>query len=116
MHLPAWPLTSEVRHNVFLAFKEALNNIVKHAHASEVHISMELRRGGFMLMVADNGRGFAWDPQTGQTTLAADGSRPGAGNGLGNMQKRLEEIGGCCGWDTAPGEGTRAKLVLTVKA
>jgi len=116
MHLPSWSLTSELRHNTFLAFKEALNNVVKHAHASEVNISLELRPGGFMLVVADNGRGFAWNPQTGQTAPAADGSRPAPGNGLGNMQKRLEEIGGCCGWDTAPGEGTRAKLVIPVKA
>ncbi len=115
LHLPSWPLTSEIRHNTFLAFKEALNNVVKHAHASEVRISMELRPEGFMLVVADNGRGFAWDPQKGQPVLAADGSRTAAGNGLVNMQKRLEEIGGCCGWDTAPGEGTRAKLVIVLK-
>ena len=114
LQLPPWPLTSEIRHNTFLAFKEALNNVVKHAQASEVRISLELKPGGFMLVVADNGRGFAWDPQTGQS-LGADGSRPGGGNGLVNMQKRLEEVGGCCGWDTAPGEGTRAKLVITVK-
>ena len=115
LHLPPWPLTAEIRHNAFLAFKEALNNVVKHAHASEVRISLELKPDGFMLVVADNGRGFAWDPQKGQTVLEADGSRPGGGNGLVNMQKRLEEVGGCCGWDTAPGEGTRAKLVIVVK-
>ena len=116
MHLAPWPLMAEVRHNTFLAFKEALNNVVKHAQASEVRISLELRPGGFMLVVADNGRGFAWDPQKGAETTAADGARAGSGNGLVNMQKRLEEIGGCCGWDTAPGEGTRAKLVVVVKA
>ena len=114
LHLPPWPLTSEVRHNTFLAFKEALNNVVKHAQASEVRISLELRPDGLMLVVADNGRGFAWGPHTG--ALGADGSRPGGGNGLANMQKRLEEVGGFCGWNTAPGEGTRAQLVITVKA
>jgi len=116
LHLPSWPLTAEIRHNTFLAFKEALNNVVKHAHASEVRITLELKPGGFMLVVADNGRGFAWDPQKGQTTLDADGSRAAGGNGLGNMQKRLEEIGGCCGWDTAPGEGTRAKLIVVLRS
>lgn len=116
LHLPSWPLTSEIRHNTFLAFKEALNNVVKHAQASEVRISLELKPDGFMLVIADNGRGFAWDPQTGQGAPAADGSRSAAGNGLVNMQQRLEEIGGCCAWDTAPGEGTRAKLVVTIKA
>jgi signal transduction histidine kinase len=116
LSLPSSALTAEIRHNVFLAFKEALNNVVKHARASEVRISLELKPGGFMLVVADNGRGFEWDPRKGQTVTAADGSRSAAGNGLLNMQKRLEEIGGCCGWDTAPGEGTRAKLVVVVRA
>ncbi|MCX6926581.1 MAG: triple tyrosine motif-containing protein, partial [Verrucomicrobia bacterium] len=116
MNLPSQVLTAEVRHNVFLALKEALNNVVKHAQASEVRISLELKPTGFMLIVADNGRGFEWDPLKGQTTAAADGARSAAGNGLLNMQKRLEEVGGCCGWDTAPGEGTRAKLVVVVKS
>jgi signal transduction histidine kinase len=69
-----------------------------------------------MLVVADNGRGFKWDPRECQTVIAADGSRSAAGNGLMNMQKRLEEVGGRCCWDTAPGEGTRAKLVIAVKS
>jgi len=113
LQLPHWPLTAEVRHNTFLAFKEALNNVVKHAKASEVRVSLELKPGGFVLVVADNGRGFAWDNHAG--ALGAEGFRPGGGNGLANMQKRLEEVGGCCGWDTAPGEGTRAKLAVSVK-
>jgi len=116
LQLPAWALTAEIRHNVFLAFKEALNNVAKHAQASEVRISLELRPDGFMLVVTDNGRGFKWNLRKGQPTPAADESRSAAGNGLVNMQKRLEEVGGCCGWDTAPGEGTRAKLVVVVKS
>ena len=36
IELPAWPLTAEVRHNIFLAFKEGLNNAVKHARTKEV--------------------------------------------------------------------------------
>ena len=36
LSVPAWALTAEIRHHVFLAFKEALNNVVKHARASEV--------------------------------------------------------------------------------
>ena len=115
LNLPNWPLTSEIRHNTFLAFKEALNNVVKHAHASEVRISLEADGGRFTLVVADNGCGFAWDPQKGQPALGADGARPGSGNGLANMRKRLEEIGGICGWDTAPGEGTRAKLIIRMR-
>jgi signal transduction histidine kinase len=116
LHLPALPLTAEIRHNVFLAFKEALHNVVKHAQATEAHLSLELRPEGFMLVIADNGRGFTWPPGRNPATEPTDGQRLSGGNGLTNMQRRLEEIGGCCGWDTAPGEGTRAKLVVVVKA
>ena len=90
--------------------------MVKHAKATEVHLSLELRPEGFMLVIADNGCGFAWHPGQEPPTQPADGQRLASGNGLRNMQKRLEEIGGDCGWDTAPGEGTRAKLVVVVNA
>jgi signal transduction histidine kinase len=69
-----------------------------------------------MLVIADNGRGFTCPPGQVPATEPADGQRLVGGNGLANMQKRLEEIGGCCSWETAPGEGTRAKLVVVVKA
>jgi signal transduction histidine kinase len=116
LDLPALALTAEIRHNVFLAFKEALHNVVKHAQATEVRLSLELRQAGFMLVIADNGRGFTWHPGQDPATAPADGQRLAGGNGLTNMQKRLEEIGGCCVWETSPGEGTRAKLVVVVKA
>jgi signal transduction histidine kinase len=116
LHLPALPLTAEIRHNVFLAFKEGLHNVVKHAQATEVRLSLELRPDGFMLVIADNGRGFKWPPGQEPVMEPADGHRLAGGNGLTNMQKRLEEIGGRCGWDTTPGEGTRAKLIVVVKA
>jgi signal transduction histidine kinase len=116
LDLPALALTSEIRHNVFLAFKEALHNVVKHAQATEVRLSLELRPEGFMLVIADNGRGFRCPPGQAPALEPADGQRLVAGNGLANMQKRLREIGGCCEWETAPGEGTRAKLVVMVKA
>ena len=69
-----------------------------------------------MLVIADNGRGFTWPPGQEPAPEPTDGQRLASGNGLTNMRERLEEIGGCCGWDTAPGEGTRAKLVVVVKA
>jgi signal transduction histidine kinase len=116
LDLPALALTSEIRHNVFLAFKEALHNVVKHAQATEVRLSLELRPEGFMLVIADNGRGFRCPPGQAPALEPADGQRLAGGNGLANMQKRLREIGGCCEWETAPGEGTRAKLVVVVKA
>lgn len=116
VNLPGWALTSEVRHNVFLALKEALHNVVKHAGATEVRVSLELQLHGFVLLVADNGRGFDWRACNPRGAHAADGARVSGGNGLPNMQKRLEEVGGRCEWETAPGEGTRVKLVVVTAA
>jgi signal transduction histidine kinase/ligand-binding sensor domain-containing protein len=109
VYLPSWALTSEVRHNVFLALKEALHNVIKHAAATEVRVSLQLEPGAFILVVADNGCGFDLESQT---AGPIDGARIGAGNGLSNMRKRLEEIGGYCEWNTEPGEGTRVKFVI----
>ena len=80
--LPAIPIPPEVRHNVFLAFKEAVNNVVKHAQASEVWIRLRLQSGNFVLSIEDNGRGLGGlDAQAAQTR-----------NGLRNMRKRMEDI------------------------
>ena len=82
--LPAAAIPPEVRHNVFLAFKEAVNNVVKHAQASEVWIRLQVSADGFSFEIADNGRGLAHlDPNRAKTR-----------NGLRNMRKRLEEIHG----------------------
>ena len=87
LHLPHWPISAEVRHNVFLAFKEALHNVVKHSGATEVAIRLTTTAAGFSLLVCDNGLGF--DP-------ASVPKRPGRGNGLKNMRQRLEQSGGRC--------------------
>jgi signal transduction histidine kinase len=114
LQLPPWTLTAEIRHNVFLAFKEALNNAVKHAQASEVRVSLEVLPSGLLLVIADNGQGFENNGSENPFSSRPDPTRAAPGNGLFNMRKRLDEIGGRCEWDTAQGEGTRVKLVITV--
>ncbi len=116
VQLPPLALSAEVRHNVFLAFKEALNNVVKHARATEAFISLELRPTGFMLLLADNGRGFQWSPGGPRPAASGDGLRVASGNGLMNIQKRMEEIGGRCDWDTAPGAGTRTTFTVKTES
>jgi signal transduction histidine kinase len=106
VYLPAWPVTAEVRHNLFLAFKEALHNMVKHSGATEVHIAFALEPAGFAVTISDNGRGF--DPS------AIPGGRPHR-NGLVNMRQRLTEIGGRCGIESRPGEGARVTFSLPVR-
>ena len=60
--VPALPLIAEVRHNLFMVVKEALHNVLKHAHASEVRLSLKLHEGLLELRVEDNGRGFKGTP------------------------------------------------------
>lgn len=93
LELPSRQLSAKVRHNVFLAFKESLNNVVKHAGAHEVWIRFIPGPAGFEVCVEDDGRGIP--------------APSGRGHGLGNMQDRMAEIGGTCEVSQAPGGGGR---------
>ncbi len=110
VQFPDWRLTAEVRHNVFLAFKEALHNVVKHAAANEVRIVLTLKKSAFELTVADDGHGFDYRNGT-----ANDPRRISAGNGLGNMSRRLKEVGGLCEIESAPGRGTKVTFAVPLK-
>jgi signal transduction histidine kinase/ligand-binding sensor domain-containing protein len=112
LNLPQWALSAEVRHNVFLAFKEALNNVVRHAGATEVRITLTTQSGGFALSIVDNGRGFLLPAAKMRSVAPVEPSRLASGNGLGNMQRRLAEAGGRCEWTSAPSEGTRVTLSI----
>lgn len=110
VNLPALPVTAEVRHNLFLAFKEAVNNVVRHASATEARVAMSLEAPSLTLTIQDNGKGFDWSDKalSGKGSAAAPSSpaRVASGNGLLNMQRRLEEIGGRCLVESASGRGT----------
>ncbi|MGH7993294.1 MAG: sensor histidine kinase, partial [Limisphaerales bacterium] len=114
LQLPPWPVTAEVRHNLFLAFKEALHNVVKHAAAAEVYVSLTTGADAFILVIRDDGKGFAPDlpPEEGRR----EPSRIARGHGLANMRKRLAKIGGHCEIQSSPGRGTEVKFVVTVAA
>jgi signal transduction histidine kinase len=110
--LPAWPLTSEVRHNLFLAFKQALHNVVQHADATEVRIAFNLHPSGFTLELEDNGRGFDAAQPVARST--ADSDRLDRGHGLANLRRRLADIGGECDIRSAPGRGTKVGFRLRI--
>jgi signal transduction histidine kinase len=96
------PLPTEERHNLFMAFKEALNNVLKHAGATEVRIGLSIQGDKVLLSVADNGCGFTPNGHS-------------SGNGLLNMRSRLKQIGGVLTFDSAPGTGTRLKMEAPLK-
>lgn len=100
--VPALPLTAEVRHNLFMVVKEALHNILKHAHASEVRLSLRLQDGFLEIRLQDNGRGFKLDS-------AAASQR----SGLGNMRHRMEAIGAALTIESSPGAGTTIRVRWT---
>ncbi|HYG24663.1 MAG TPA: two-component regulator propeller domain-containing protein [Verrucomicrobiae bacterium] len=109
LQLPHLALTAEIRHNLFLAFKEALHNVVKHSGASEVRITLSLSADAFTWEVEDNGRGFN------REAPATNGAgRISSGNGLGNIQRRLAETGGACELRSAPGLGTQVQLTVPI--
>ena len=113
VHFPEWGLTSEVRHNLFLAFKEALHNVVKHAAASEVSIRLVVGEAFFELEVEDNGAGFS--PVKNALNFYENQNRRSSGNGLENMVRRLTAIGGTCEIHSQPGSGTKVSFRIQLK-
>jgi signal transduction histidine kinase/ligand-binding sensor domain-containing protein len=114
LHFPPGRLTSELRHNFFLAYKEALNNVAKHAAASEVLISLAIQNSAFEIIIEDNGRGF--DPKNFKDKLVNSSDRLAGGNGLENMNQRLLKIGGQCEIVSAPGTGTKVIFRVALKS
>ena len=113
LYLPPWPVTAEVRHNLFLAFKEILHNAIKYSKASEVKITLETGEDTFALIVEDNGCGFALNSRANQSDGRDKG--PARGHGLQNIKQRLDEVGGRCEIVSEPGAGTRIRLLVRVQ-
>jgi ligand-binding sensor domain-containing protein/signal transduction histidine kinase len=96
--LPDRTVSTEARHNLFMAVKEALNNALKHSAATEVRLGLGVADGRMTITITDNGRGFSV------------GGAHGKGNGLYNMTRRLEQIGGRLFLESAPGRGTSIRM------
>lgn len=110
MALPPLRIDAEQRYNLFLALKEALNNIVKHAQATEVWLRLKIEAHSFTLMVEDNGRGLG-GPAAGPP---GGGDRLTGGSGLENLKKRLAAVGGHCAVRSEPGSGTVISMTVYV--
>ncbi len=95
-------VSSQTRHNISLAVKEAVHNIIKHAKATEVTIRMSFSDGILAVSVHDDGCGFQ----------PADNI---PGNGLSNMKQRLHNIGGNSFVESKPGQGTTIRMKLRIK-
>ncbi len=100
--LPSRALPPDVRHNIFLIAKEALTNVLRHSGGDTVFVQVQMQGNGFKLVIEDNGHGFEAKPP------APDGKH----NGLGNMRRRAEAVGGSLNLTSAPGKGTRVEFQL----
>ncbi len=107
-------VTAEVRRNVFLILKEALHNIVKHASANHVTVTLSVKDVRLTLVVEDDGLGFAQAGGDGAPLRTADGFH--GGNGLGNMHRRAREISGVLVVDTMLNRGTTLQLTAPLSA
>ena len=100
---PAITLDGRTRHDLFLATKEALNNAVRHARATEIELGLALEQRTLVISVRDNGAGF-------------DRSAKSHGYGLDNLQSRLAKLGGECKIESVAGGGTSVMLKLALAA
>jgi signal transduction histidine kinase len=99
--LPGLPLQPDIRHNIFLIVKEALNNALKHSSAREVHLLVKVSTNTLEICIDDNGEGFVLN--NGEISER---------RGLGNMRQRAEMLGGTLSIESAPGKGTNVRLMV----
>jgi signal transduction histidine kinase len=95
-------ISSRVRHNISMAAREAMHNVIKHAKASQVTVHISFADMLLTVSIQDDGCGFT--PTTNST-----------GNGLVNMKRRLEDVGGSCVIESAPTTGTTVQFRLLVR-
>ena len=103
--LPPILVGAELRHNLALAVKEALANVLKHSGAQTVWLRLKWEAPNLAVSVADDGSGLASRPES---DLA---------DGLRNQQTRMRDIGGTVEIQSSPGQGTQVlfKVKLTAR-
>jgi signal transduction histidine kinase len=106
--IPGHHISARVRHDLFLAVKEAMNNAAKHANPGRVLIQIEIRAKEFEIVVTDDGCGFDQD-WTGEGPGKASHS---GYHGLSNMHERLRNIHGKCAVESRKGRGTVVRFTI----
>ncbi|WP_020403001.1 tetratricopeptide repeat-containing sensor histidine kinase [Gracilimonas tropica] len=95
-----FPLTLQIRQNLWLIFKECITNLSKHSKATEASVIFKAEKEGLILEIFDNGVGF-------------DPGQINNGHGVKNMRYRAEAIGGTFTLETQTGEGTKWRFVFS---
>jgi ligand-binding sensor domain-containing protein/signal transduction histidine kinase len=101
------PLGADLRREVYLIFKECINNLAKHSGCTEAVLTFGINGRWLTISIADNGKGF--EP-------AADGAPAGmGGHGLASMRRRAEALGGSLTIDSHAGSGATVTLKVPVR-
>lgn len=95
-------LSLEQRRNLYLIFREVLNNAVKYAESTQIDLILNLKGRFLKMEIIDNGKGF-------------DVDNVKRGNGLNNLEKRAKEINGQIDIRSFPGKGTNINLMVVLK-
>ena len=95
---------SRHRHQLFLVFKEALTNVVRHSGATEVRLGIQVKQGELRLFIADNGRGLPSNARTEEM------------DGVNNMRSRIEKLGGRFEIAGEAGQGTTVRFHVPAKS
>lgn len=90
-----FPVSSELRHHVTLAVKEAVNNALKHSGCTQIQLAVSLEPDALHIRITDDGKGI---------------DEVGKGNGLSNIRQRMEQLGGSVDLTTAQEGGTVVHL------
>ena len=100
---------TNLRREVFLIFKETVNNIVKHSEAEKVEIKLQISGEYLIMEIQDNGKGFDLTKRNDEFLSDETG-----GNGILNMRKRAREMNGVVEIVSEPGLGTKINLRLPI--
>jgi signal transduction histidine kinase len=91
------PLPMDIRRNVYLIAKEAVNNLVKYSECEEAEIEFNEQNNLLLMTICDNGKGF-------------DPIAPSSRNGLRNMRRRADQIKSILEITSEPGKGASIRL------
>ncbi|GAB4049179.1 tetratricopeptide repeat-containing sensor histidine kinase [Spirosoma litoris] len=94
------PISMDVRRNLYLIGKEAINNLVKYSGATQATVRFERKSSQLQVVIQDNGRGF-------------DPAQPSERTGQDSMKQRAKSVGGSLEIQSSPGQGTRLQLVVS---
>jgi len=101
-NLPNSLLNDELKLNIYRLIQEQLNNIVKHAGAKQINVSVQQDNGIIDIVVADDGKGF-------------DVNKKRTGIGISNMMNRVESFNGEVAIESSPGNGCKISFKIPFK-